>query len=177
MTDKVAQALTATRLGHPEYRLRIIEGSNAVLHDQVRAGELNLAIVGAVQTQMTRIHLGPSERLSVVANPALDLAGRTEIPLAEVCGFPLVLGIKHLSIHQAFMPKILGVECLLAARAIFLTEEALDGYKLGAGSQALYDALRDAIPFQQEDSYMASPPIPPRPSVSILRPYRGGDAQ
>ncbi|MGO7151842.1 LysR family transcriptional regulator [Rhizobium leguminosarum] len=103
MTDKVAQALTATRLGHPEYRLRIIEGSNAALHDQVRAGELNLAIVGAVQTQMTRIHLGPSERLSVVANPALDLAGRTEIPLAEVCGFPLVLGIKHLSIHQAFM--------------------------------------------------------------------------
>ncbi|MGO8506559.1 hypothetical protein AB9F35_34890, partial [Rhizobium leguminosarum] len=46
----VAQALTATRLGHPEYRLRIIEGSNSALHDQVRAGELNLAIVGAVQT-------------------------------------------------------------------------------------------------------------------------------
>ncbi|MGO7998315.1 hypothetical protein ACC734_39125, partial [Rhizobium ruizarguesonis] len=65
--------------------------------------ELNLAIVGVVQTQMTRIHLGPSERISVVANPALNLAGRTEIPLAEVCGFPLVLGIKHLSIHQASM--------------------------------------------------------------------------
>ena len=103
MTDKLAQAMTAIRLGHPEYRLRIIEGSNAALHDQVRAGKLNLAIVGAVQTQMTRVHLGKSERLSVVANPALNLAGRTEMPLSEVCGLPLVLGTAHLSIHHAFM--------------------------------------------------------------------------
>ena len=39
------------------------------------------------------------------------------------------------------MPKILGVECLLAARAIFLTEGALGAFELGAGSQAVYDAL------------------------------------
>ncbi|MBC2805940.1 histidine ammonia-lyase [Rhizobium ruizarguesonis] len=64
------------------------------------------------------------------------------------------------------MPKILGVECLLAARAIFLTEEALGGYKLGTGSQALYDTLRDAIPFQQEDSYM---PKQTTPALEIVR--------
>jgi histidine ammonia-lyase len=64
------------------------------------------------------------------------------------------------------MPKILGVECLLAARAIFLTEEALGGYKLGTGSQALYDALRATIPFQQEDSYM---PKQTTPALEIVR--------
>jgi histidine ammonia-lyase len=64
------------------------------------------------------------------------------------------------------MPKILGVECLLAARAIFLTEEALGGYKLGTGSQALYDALCEAIPFQQEDSYM---PKQTTPALEIVR--------
>ena len=46
------------------------------------------------------------------------------------------------------MPKILGVECLLAARAIYLTEGALGAFGLGAGSQAAYDALarEDSVP-------------------------------
>lgn len=52
------------------------------------------------------------------------------------------------------MPKILGVEALLAARAIYLTEPVLGTFRLGKGSQAVYDALRAAIPFQQEDGYM-----------------------
>ena len=52
------------------------------------------------------------------------------------------------------MPKILGVEALMAARAIYLTEPVLGEFRLGAGSQAVYDALRAALPFQQADDYM-----------------------
>jgi histidine ammonia-lyase len=64
------------------------------------------------------------------------------------------------------MPKILGVECLLAARAIFITEGQLGAFKLGTGSQALYDTLSANIPFKQEDSYM---PNQTRPALEIVR--------
>lgn len=64
------------------------------------------------------------------------------------------------------MPKILGVESLLAARAIFLTEEVLGGFALGAGSTVLYDLLRARIPFHQEDGYM---PKQSGPAIELAR--------
>lgn len=58
------------------------------------------------------------------------------------------------------LPKILGVEYLCAARAIFLTEEVLGDFPLGRGSQAAYDALSERLPFKQEDSYMQRQILP-----------------
>ncbi|MFV0333449.1 MAG: histidine ammonia-lyase [Tropicimonas sp.] len=58
------------------------------------------------------------------------------------------------------MPRILGVEYLLAARAIWLTQEALGSFALGKGSQAAYDALSARIPFTQGDSYMPNQRVP-----------------
>ena len=52
------------------------------------------------------------------------------------------------------MPKIIGVECLLATRAIFLTRDVLGTFRLGRGTQTLYDALAAVIPLQDKDSYM-----------------------
>ncbi|WP_234893588.1 aromatic amino acid lyase [Agrobacterium vitis] len=43
------------------------------------------------------------------------------------------------------LPKIIGVECLLATKATFLTRHALGSFKLGRGSQPLYDALAAVI--------------------------------
>ena len=102
LTEKIAQAITIVLSNHPTWKLEVSEGANAVLHDKVRAGELNLAIVGAVQSQVARISLGPSEPLSVVANPLVQLDNMDEISLTEVCKLPLVLGTRHLSIHQKF---------------------------------------------------------------------------
>ncbi len=42
----------------------------------------------------------------------------------------------------------------MAAKAIFLTRGALGHFKLGKGTQPLYDALAEAIPMQEQDSYM-----------------------
>ncbi|MDC7784359.1 histidine ammonia-lyase [Rhodoplanes sp. TEM] len=64
------------------------------------------------------------------------------------------------------LPKIVGIEALLAARAIFVTEEQLGGYALGAGSTAAYKALRAAIPFQMDDLYM---PLQSGPAVDLAR--------
>jgi histidine ammonia-lyase len=41
---------------------------------------------------------------------------------------------------------IVGVELLLAAQAITMTEASLDGFTLGAGTKAAYDAIRRQIP-------------------------------
>lgn len=52
------------------------------------------------------------------------------------------------------VPKIIGIELMLAARAIYVTEPQLGGFALGLGTDAVYRALREAIPFCPEDSYM-----------------------
>lgn len=103
LTAQIAEALTRVRLDHPEWRLHVVEASNAALHESVKAGQLNLAVVGAPQSHLGRIVLGRSERLSLIANPALGLGDRGEITLAEVCALPLVLGPRELSIHQLFL--------------------------------------------------------------------------
>jgi len=103
LTEKVAEALTIISIQHPSLKMEITEASNTTLHDKVRSGELNLAIVGVVQPQFPRVLLGPSEPLSVVANPRFDFGARREINLADVCELPLVLGARHLSIHQSFL--------------------------------------------------------------------------
>lgn len=52
------------------------------------------------------------------------------------------------------VPKIVGIELMLAARAIYVTESQLGQFALGTGTGAVYRALREAIPFRSEDSYM-----------------------
>lgn len=64
------------------------------------------------------------------------------------------------------LPKIMGIEYLFATRAIFLTSETLGQFSLGAGTQAAYDALLKAIPFEQRDTYM---PDQTRPAIEIAR--------
>lgn len=64
------------------------------------------------------------------------------------------------------MPMILGVEYLLAARAIFITEEALGKFGLGAGSKVAYEAIRARVPFTVEDSYM---PRQTGPALALVR--------
>ncbi|MFE4713556.1 MULTISPECIES: histidine ammonia-lyase [unclassified Paenibacillus] len=54
------------------------------------------------------------------------------------------------------LPKIIGIEYLLASRAIYITRDVLGDFKLGAGTQIAYDVLLDAIPFTDNDTYMPS---------------------
>lgn len=66
------------------------------------------------------------------------------------------------------MPKIIGVEYLLAGRAIWVTQDVLGEYRLGAGSKAAYDAIVARVPYTPGDSYM------PRQSVPALELARTG---
>lgn len=102
LTEKIAHVVTRIHRRHPDWQLQVVENSNAVLHERVRAGDLNLALVGMVNTQVARIRLGPTEPLSVIGNPAINFGGRKLLSLADVVALPLVLGRHHLSIHQNF---------------------------------------------------------------------------
>jgi histidine ammonia-lyase len=64
------------------------------------------------------------------------------------------------------LPKIIGIECLIAARALFVSEPMLRNFALGEGTTVAYRTLRNAIPFQMDDSYM---PAQTTPALEIIR--------
>ncbi|KQT51835.1 hypothetical protein ASG47_02855 [Devosia sp. Leaf420] len=102
LTEKIAHVMTRIHARHPDWQLQIVESSNTMLHEHVRSGDLNLALVGMVQAQVARIRLGPTESLCVIGNPAISFGGRKELGIEETVALPLVLGRQHLSIHQSF---------------------------------------------------------------------------
>ena len=52
------------------------------------------------------------------------------------------------------LEKILGIEFLLASRAISLTRDQLGDYPLGGGTGAVLERIRGEVPFVLEDHYM-----------------------
>ena len=54
------------------------------------------------------------------------------------------------------LKKILGIELLLASRAVFITQDQLGHFRLGKGTKAAYAALCDCMTFTKEDSYMGT---------------------
>lgn len=56
--------------------------------------------------------------------------------------------------------KILGIEYLLAARAIYVTDEDLGEFGLGEGTCVAYTLLCQQIPFQMDDQYMQRQSVP-----------------
>jgi histidine ammonia-lyase len=64
------------------------------------------------------------------------------------------------------LAKILGIEYLFGARAIWLTREQLGGCPPGAGTAVAFKMLSDAIGFQNEDRYM---PAQTGPAVRLTQ--------
>ena len=58
------------------------------------------------------------------------------------------------------LEMILGIEFLLAAEAISLTEDQLGAFKLGKGTQAAFDTIRTKVPAAYFDTYMPSQSSP-----------------
>ncbi|WP_176086491.1 LysR family transcriptional regulator [Martelella sp. HB161492] len=106
LTARVAEMATRIHDLNPHWRLEISEASNTALNERVRSGTLNLAIVGMAGPKVGRIALGPSEPLSVIANPAINLGDGPTLTLEAVCRLPLVMGSRHLSIHQTVMAAV-----------------------------------------------------------------------
>ncbi|MDO1582507.1 LysR family transcriptional regulator [Rhizobium oryzicola] len=113
MTEKIAKVVTSIHSAHPNWLLQVSEGSNSLLHEKVKSGDLHLAIVGSAEPQVARIPLGPTEALSVVARPDFQFPEGEELALEQVCSLPMVLGVRHLSIHQSLMQVARARNCSL----------------------------------------------------------------
>jgi histidine ammonia-lyase len=61
--------------------------------------------------------------------------------------------------------KVLGIECMLAAEAISLTESQLGLFKLGQGTQAAFDCIRREVKAAYQDSYM---PLQSEPVIQLI---------
>lgn len=54
------------------------------------------------------------------------------------------------------LKRILGIEYLLAARGIFITQDQLGQFELGVGTKIAYDKICEKIAFQKDDFYMGN---------------------
>lgn len=64
------------------------------------------------------------------------------------------------------LPKILGIELMLATKAIFLTEADLGKFVMGEGTMEAYRVMSKAFPLQHDDSYM---PAQTGPCIAIAQ--------
>ena len=52
------------------------------------------------------------------------------------------------------LEKILGIETLISAQAISITEKELPGFQLGKGTKAVFERIRQDFPGTEKDEYM-----------------------
>lgn len=65
--------------------------------------------------------------------------------------------------------KIIGIEYMLAAQAISLTQEELGQFNLGKGTQAAFDRIRQDVDAAYHDTYM---PSQTTPSIELVKDHQ-----
>jgi DNA-binding transcriptional LysR family regulator len=85
-------ALAAFHRAHPGVEITLIEDSSDRLTERVRAGQADLALIGASGAPPPGLGALPiiSERLVAALPPGHPLAGRPRVTLADVTAYPIV---------------------------------------------------------------------------------------
>jgi DNA-binding transcriptional LysR family regulator len=117
------EALAAFRGAHPGVELALLEDNSELLLERLRAGELDLGLVGLAGAPPPDLEAMTivSERLIAVAAPRHPLAARTRTTLGEVATYPIVCmpegtGLRAV-FDQACRARGLGPEIALEASA------------------------------------------------------------
>jgi DNA-binding transcriptional LysR family regulator len=97
-------ALDRFHRAHPGVILAVVEASSAELAGRVRAGTLDLALIGAAGTPPEGLATLPivTERVVAVMPPAHELAGRARLTLSDLVGRPLICMPPGTGIRAAF---------------------------------------------------------------------------
>jgi DNA-binding transcriptional LysR family regulator len=97
-------ALDRFHRAHPGVALAVVEASSAELAGRVRAGTLDLALIGAAGTPPEDLATLPivTERVVAVMAPAHELAGRARLTLGDLAGRPLICMPPGTGIRAAF---------------------------------------------------------------------------
>jgi DNA-binding transcriptional LysR family regulator len=85
-------ALAAFHGAHPGVEITLVEDNSDRLTDRVRAGEADLALIGASGAPPSGLSALPiiSERLVAALPPGHPLAGQRRLTLADITAYPLV---------------------------------------------------------------------------------------
>jgi DNA-binding transcriptional LysR family regulator len=86
------QALAAFNRAHPAIEVTLLEDNSEQLIEGIRAGTINLALIGTASANLTGINAltVASERLIALVPPDHCLAGRKRVTLAEITAYPIV---------------------------------------------------------------------------------------
>ncbi|MBJ7290209.1 LysR family transcriptional regulator [Williamsia sp.] len=85
-------ALAAFHVAHPIVEIGVVEGRSAALVDQVRAGDLDVALVGVADEPPTDLEsrVVVRDRLMIGVTADHPLARRARVTVADICAHPLI---------------------------------------------------------------------------------------
>jgi DNA-binding transcriptional LysR family regulator len=97
-------ALSAFHRAHPGVEITLVEDSSDRLTERVRAGTIDLALIGAASAPPPGLESLPivSERLVAAVATHHPLARRSRVTLADICAYPIVCMPTGTGIRSAF---------------------------------------------------------------------------
>ena len=116
-------ALAAFHLAYPRVAVTLVEDNSATLVEQLRAGTLDVALIGAAGESPPGVEAHPivSERLVAAAAKDHPLSERTRLTLGDLTGLPLICMPEGTGIRTVFedscMAQGLKLEITLEASA------------------------------------------------------------
>lgn len=131
----------------PGVRLHLIEGASAQLEDQLREGQLDMALVlressAGIANEPVLVRLA----LQLIGPRADPVVGRAEVPLAALAGLPLVVpGRPHLlrgRLDRLAAERGLDLRVAVEADSVGLQYEVVasgGGYAIASGLQDAHD--------------------------------------
>jgi DNA-binding transcriptional LysR family regulator len=155
-------ALDAFHRAHPGVALTLVEDSSAGLAERVRAGTLDLALIGAAGPPPGDLEAFAivTERLVAAVPHAHHLSSRAGIGLAELSGLPLICMPPGTGIRAAFDQSCLARNvapaiALEASAAATIADLATRGLGVAILSQTMAAAVGDrldAVPITDADT-------------------------
>lgn len=94
---------------YPQVKLIIRNSSSFQVADDVRDSQVDLGIVVGVdygKRPLKNIELSPREKLVLVTSPSSALSQKKKIKLADLCGYPLILGPETSATRRILLSKL-----------------------------------------------------------------------
>ncbi|MDH2327245.1 LysR family transcriptional regulator [Cereibacter sp. SYSU M97828] len=171
---------------HPELRVSVVNGMNDVLHDALRAGEIDM-VLGVIERSdlaVTDHHVLAEDRVRIVSSTQHPLQGRN-VELAEVLAQKWVLPSRRVAMRQWFDASFIArgltpPEPHVETSSIAILEELIAGtdyLSFISGLKMDLPTLRDRIaPLEIADfimtreigaTWMRAPSLPPSLKLAL----------
>jgi len=162
-------ALDGFHRAHPGVALTLVEASSAELAERVRAGTLDLALIGAAGVPPEGLSALPivTERVVAAVPPGHELAGRTRLTLSDLVGHQLICMPPGTGVRAAFdqscaARNVAPAVTVEASAAATIADLAARGLGVAILSQSM------AAAFCQDPRRLSARPIEDAGTPAIL---------